>query len=44
VDERLMDVIARRDMAAAQRSDPHSDQPFPEPDDVAKEQCGSERE
>ena len=28
VDERVMDVMARRD-AAAQRRDAHSDQPFP---------------
>jgi hypothetical protein len=29
VDERVMDVMARRDEAAAQRRDSHSDQPFP---------------
>jgi hypothetical protein len=29
VDERVMDVMARRDAAAAQRRDSHSDQPFP---------------
>jgi hypothetical protein len=29
VDERVMDVMARRDAAAAQRRDLHSDQPFP---------------
>jgi hypothetical protein len=28
VDERVMDIMARRD-AAAQRRDSHSDQPFP---------------
>jgi hypothetical protein len=29
VDERVRDVMARRDAAAAQRRDSHSDQPFP---------------
>jgi hypothetical protein len=29
VDERVMDVMARRDAAAAQRRDSYSDQPFP---------------
>ena len=29
VDERVMDVMARRDAAVAQRRDSHSDQPFP---------------
>jgi len=29
VDESVMDVMARRDAAAAQRRDSHSDQPFP---------------
>jgi hypothetical protein len=29
VDERVMDVMARRDAAAAQRRDSHADQPFP---------------
>ena len=29
VDERVMDIMARRDAAAAQRRDSHSDQPFP---------------
>ena len=29
VDERVMDVMARRDAAAAQRRDSHSDRPFP---------------
>ena len=29
VDERVMDVMARRDAAAAQRRESHSDQPFP---------------
>jgi hypothetical protein len=29
VDERVMDVMARRDAAAAQRRDTRSDQPFP---------------
>ena len=29
VDERVVDVMARRDAAAAQRRDSHSDQPYP---------------
>ena len=29
VDERVRDIMARRDAAAAQRRDSHSDQPFP---------------
>jgi hypothetical protein len=29
VDERVMDIMARRDAAVAQRRDSHSDQPFP---------------
>ena len=29
VNERVRDVMARRDAAAAQRRDSHSDQPFP---------------
>jgi hypothetical protein len=29
VDERVMDIMARHDAAAAQRRDSHSDQPFP---------------
>ena len=29
VDERVMDIMARRDAAIAQRRDSHSDQPFP---------------
>jgi hypothetical protein len=29
VDERVMDIMARRDAAAAQRRDSHSNQPFP---------------
>jgi hypothetical protein len=29
VDERVMDVMARRDAAAAQRRDAHADQPLP---------------
>ena len=29
VDERVMDIMARRDAAAAQRRDSHSDRPFP---------------
>ena len=29
VDERVLDLMARRDAAAAQRRDAHSDQPFP---------------
>jgi hypothetical protein len=29
VDERVKDVMARRDAAAVQRRDSHSDQPFP---------------
>jgi hypothetical protein len=29
VDERVMDIMARRDGAVAQRRDSHSDQPFP---------------
>ena len=29
VDERVRDVMARRDAAAAQRRDSHADQPFP---------------
>jgi hypothetical protein len=29
VDERVMEVMARRDAAAAQRRDSRSDQPFP---------------
>ena len=29
VDERVMDIMARRDAAAAQRRDSHSNRPFP---------------
>jgi hypothetical protein len=29
VDERVRDIIARRDAAAAQRRESHADQPFP---------------
>ena len=29
VDERVRDIMARRDAATAQRRDSHSDQPFP---------------
>ena len=29
VDERVMDIMARRDAATAQRRDSHSDRPFP---------------
>jgi hypothetical protein len=29
VDERVMDILARHDAAAAQRRDSHSDRPFP---------------